>query len=361
MEARNEFVPFSISHPGEILGEELKARGIKQKDFARQIGMQPTHLNSLIRGKMDVSEKIAARLELALGIPFADWMNLQANYHYYSRVIKERDEEEYFALQKEKDYADWLNLKCVYDYLGIRHQEARSRIQQLEQNECLSGSFEYDLGYYRKSNKCQVDERNMRTWLFMVNNEACKMSLENEYVVGNAALAAREIATGANEQILTVAKIKDILNRHGIVYLHVPKLTKTPVDAYSMRRNGRYVIAATYRYNDMDKLAFDIIHELGHVALHIKNDNDSFIRMDEAILDTKEKEADKFASEMLIPSSVWKSMMATGANSLNPYCIVEQLVASAKTHHISPTIAVARYKKESNLYNFPKYRSAKIS
>ena len=34
-------------HPGEILFDELEARGILQKDFAERIDMRPPHLNEL--------------------------------------------------------------------------------------------------------------------------------------------------------------------------------------------------------------------------------------------------------------------------------------------------------------------------
>lgn len=35
--------------------EELRERGIKQKDFAKQIGMQATHLSEFIRGKRNLN------------------------------------------------------------------------------------------------------------------------------------------------------------------------------------------------------------------------------------------------------------------------------------------------------------------
>lgn len=362
METRNEFVPFAIAHPGEILGEELKERGIKQKDFAKQIGMQPTHLNSLIKGKMDISEKIACKLEAALGISFTDWMNLQANYHYYSRLIKARGEEEGLAQQKENRYNTLLNLKAIYTYFNISWVEAHKRIQFIEENlEDLRKVMSCKLGYYKKSDACQIDERNLRTWLYIVNRQAKEVSIEYNYVEGNADRAAKQIATYANEGSLTIEVIKETLNRNGILYLHVPKLPKTPVDAYSSKLYGRYTIVATYRYNDIDKLAFDIIHELGHISLHIKNDNESFISMDEHILDAKEREANKYASEYLVPSHIWKQIMAGGTNSLNPYHIVDQIALRAREHHISPSIAVARYKRESNQYRLSKYRSAKIT
>ena len=87
MGTRNEFIPFAISHPGRLLGRELEERGIKQKDFAKQIGMQATHLNSLVKGKMDISDKIAVKLEAALGISAIEWLNMQNKFAYYSTKI----------------------------------------------------------------------------------------------------------------------------------------------------------------------------------------------------------------------------------------------------------------------------------
>jgi len=68
--------------PGEGIKEELKSRGISQKEFAKTIGMQPSHLNELIKGKLTITENLAMKLESALGIPANYWLTLQANYDY---------------------------------------------------------------------------------------------------------------------------------------------------------------------------------------------------------------------------------------------------------------------------------------
>lgn len=91
METKNELVPAKAVHPGEILGEELKERGIKQKDFAAEIGVLPSHLNELIKGKRNVTKNIAIKLEKALDVPFLFWMNLQNSYDYDMKKIAERD------------------------------------------------------------------------------------------------------------------------------------------------------------------------------------------------------------------------------------------------------------------------------
>lgn len=78
-------------HPGEILREELKERGIKQKDFAQAIGWQATHLNEFINGKRNLNEDLAMKLESHLGIPFKTWMSLHNGYIYECKTLEKRN------------------------------------------------------------------------------------------------------------------------------------------------------------------------------------------------------------------------------------------------------------------------------
>ena len=81
METRNNNPrAFYVVHPGDVLGEELKARRIRQLEFAERIGMQASHLNALIKGKRNVSPQLALRLEDALDIPANVWLDLQDKY-----------------------------------------------------------------------------------------------------------------------------------------------------------------------------------------------------------------------------------------------------------------------------------------
>ena len=69
-----------VLHPGELLGEELEAREIQQKEFAELLGMRPPHLNELIKGKRHISAILAIKLENELGINAAFWLRLQVEY-----------------------------------------------------------------------------------------------------------------------------------------------------------------------------------------------------------------------------------------------------------------------------------------
>lgn len=84
-------VPARAVHPGEVLREELKERGFKQKDFAKMIGVQPTHLSEFINGKRNLNESLALKLEQALGISYKNWMNLHNGYVYDLKAIGQRD------------------------------------------------------------------------------------------------------------------------------------------------------------------------------------------------------------------------------------------------------------------------------
>ncbi len=85
---KDRLAPFKPTHPGEILKEELKERGIKQKDFATLIGMQASHLNAFIKGKRNLNENLAIKLEEHLGIPYTVWMDLHSGYIYESKTFK---------------------------------------------------------------------------------------------------------------------------------------------------------------------------------------------------------------------------------------------------------------------------------
>lgn len=87
----NEVVPFRAVTVGEILSEELKARGIKQRDFAVQTGVNVSVLNEILKGKRSVNPEYAIAFEKVLGIPASDWLALQTEYDLTVIRIKEKE------------------------------------------------------------------------------------------------------------------------------------------------------------------------------------------------------------------------------------------------------------------------------
>lgn len=83
--------PFIATHPGEMIKDELKERGMTQKQLASETGINASVLSETINGKRSVSLNMALALEKALGIPADIWMNLQTQYDLDAATVLERD------------------------------------------------------------------------------------------------------------------------------------------------------------------------------------------------------------------------------------------------------------------------------
>ena len=86
----NEFRPDYAVHPGEILEETIKARGIKKEIFAKRCGLSDKTINQIISGKASVTYEIAILFERALGIAASVWCNLDSNYRLHIANDKAR-------------------------------------------------------------------------------------------------------------------------------------------------------------------------------------------------------------------------------------------------------------------------------
>ena len=93
MEQNNNKPAFVAVHPGSTLLAELEERGISQKEFAKQIGMQATHLNELIHGKRNITMQVADKLQEALGISSQIWVNMQTQYNYDVKELERQSQQ----------------------------------------------------------------------------------------------------------------------------------------------------------------------------------------------------------------------------------------------------------------------------
>lgn len=91
---KKEITPVVATHPGELIRDELKDRGMTQKQLAAEMDVKPSVLSETINGKRAVSVNMALALEKALGIPADIWMNLQSLYDLDMASIAERDNQQ---------------------------------------------------------------------------------------------------------------------------------------------------------------------------------------------------------------------------------------------------------------------------
>jgi addiction module HigA family antidote len=77
----NNMMSSLLIHPGEMIKDEIVARGLTQKDLAKQMGVSYTVFNEILNGKRPVTTEYALLLEAALGTDANIWIGLQADYN----------------------------------------------------------------------------------------------------------------------------------------------------------------------------------------------------------------------------------------------------------------------------------------
>ena len=67
-------------HPGEHLAEMLAELGLSQYRLAQDMGVAPTRISRIVRGRQGITADTALRLGRALAMTPEFWLNLQHIY-----------------------------------------------------------------------------------------------------------------------------------------------------------------------------------------------------------------------------------------------------------------------------------------
>jgi HTH-type transcriptional regulator / antitoxin HigA len=109
-------------------------------------------------------------------------------------------------------------------------------------------------------------------------------------------------------------------------------------------RQAGPVLALTLRHDRLDNFWFTLLHELGHIVLHLTEPVDDIYidSIDESVRDEQEAEAeaDAFAKDGLVPRDTWLRSDARRLGSEN------SVIALAKQLGIHPSIVAGRIRYE---------------
>lgn len=114
-----------------------------------------------------------------------------------------------------------------------------------------------------------------------------------------------------------LTKIGSHLANYGIVFLCEESIPSMKLDgAVFSLPSGHIVVALSLRYGRLDHFWFTLMHELAHVVLHAdqleKPILDDFDADSDSLI---EQQADRLASDSLIPRNEWRSCPARYSNS----------------------------------------------
>lgn len=355
-------IPFLATHPGFILKNELAERGISQKEFAQAIGMGTSHLSEIINGRRSITIPIADRLEQALGISSISWVNLQTQYDYDCKAIAEREIKEIESTNELSDYNKSFDVKTVVKRLGLNSDSSdTSLLQELKSLLGLSAPAEvqFSFGLFKKSQKTGLDERMIATWMLLAKYYSRKTEVSGSYSRNENGHLVEELKTIFNENLNVIPRLKNTFSKYGIRFNVIEKVEKASIDAYSFIEGGIPSICITMRYNRIDNLAFDTMHEVGHLYLHLDDNRCGMVNLEDYDDNgIEEKEANRYAANMLIPETLWSTAPRV---RMNPFVIQRDYTAWAKLNNLNKWIVLGRISKETGMYKFRSDNSRKIN
>ena len=210
---------------------------------------------------------------------------------------------------------------------------------------------------YRKSDSRRVnaktDDYALRAWCWQVLAQARDTQLVPEYRAD--AVTPQLMREVARMSVLEDGPVqaREFMAQHGVGLEYVNHLPRTHLDGAAFRLpDARPVIGLTLRYDRIDYFWFTLLHELGHVALHLGDcsgetgfvDDHSLRGVESGGNDTKEQEADQLAQDALIPPEIWDD----GVILENPGPMaVLQMAWEAQVH---PAIIAGRVRYETGNY-----------
>ena len=354
---RNQYVPDYVSPPGETLSEVLDLRGMSQAELADRTGRAKKTINEIIKGKSSISPRIALELENVLGVPAGFWNSRESQYQEYLAR-----KEEHGRLEK---HCEWLGLIPVRSMIRLGWiEEFKDKIRQLrevlkffqisspDQWDKYVKSYA-DQVVFRKSKTFESDLPAVLAWLRRGEIEArelqCAPYDPNKFK--DALLAIRGMTAERPEVFRS--RMIELAAAAGVAVVFIPELPKVGISAATRWLSPhKAVIQLSLRYKRNDQFWFSFFHDAAHILLHGKRG--IFINDQKDDQDSKEKEADNFAANFLIPPSDYRMLIRGGQPSK------ESVSYCASRIGIAPGIVVGRLQREGILH-WSFYNDLKVS
>lgn len=296
----------AVFHPGVTLAEKLSEMEMSIKEFAIRTSKPEKTIIAIINGKSSITTEMAVSFENVTRIPASFWLRKQQAYDEFV----ERKHRETVAAAS----ADWMRcfpvsemikrgwmtpattieekVQALFSFFAISSEKAW---RDYYMNQELKVSFRISLASAKEPHA-------MSAWLRRGEVQAAEISLEQRYdeKILKAELAnMKRLMTAEDDDFF--CKLQGLCAKCGIKLISTECLPKAPISGATRWINDVPVIQLSNRYKRYDIFWFTFFHEVGHILLHGKKD----IFLEQACgfeqNSKKEQEADRFASNLLLP------------------------------------------------------------
>jgi HTH-type transcriptional regulator/antitoxin HigA len=327
--------------PGELLAEELEARGMSQRELAERTGRPEQAISGIINGRKSITHDTALELEKVLGVAADFWANLESSYQLTKARLREKDELE--------TQDDWL------DFFPVKELQAREYLPKTsDKAEILAGLLRFFgvasfpalrqhqvalLQHYRITPGSVVNEGALWAWLRIGDIEGQEIETapynEQQFIE-----VLREIRSLLGEHpTKSLPKVKELCASAGVAFVVVKQFPKSGANGVTRWLTPeKALVQLSTKRRWLDVFWFSFYHEAKHVIdRHKKRVLVNKLNVDPA----EEDAADRFAEDMLIPRDQWQDFVNSGR-----YRSYQDVSLFAQSVGIHPCIVVGRLHNE---------------
>lgn len=338
MSPPHAFAPDFAFPPGETLLETLEALGLTQKELAARMGRPLKTINQIIKGTAQIMPETALQLEKVTGVPASFWNNAESSYRaHLARVQDEKRQEKDVGWLKRFSYSKMAALGLVKAV-----EDKTARVGQLLRYFGVASPTQWESTYgglcgaAKESATFKSDLGDFSAWLrageVLAQKRDCKAH-DKEVFIRHLSIIRGLTERNPAEVWPEVCRL---CAEAGVAVVIVPELPKTHVFGFTRWLTPeKALIQLSLRYKTDDLLWFTLFHEAAHILLHGKRE--VFVEY-RGVDNPKEREANAWAGEFLIPEAQWQDFVATLPANPKPGTIK----AFAKRQGIAPGIVLGR-------------------
>lgn len=340
----SKLFPSALPTPVEAIKFRMEQSGLKPVDLVPYLGSR-SRVSEVLSGKRQLTPDMMRALSAGLGIPAKVLIQKpnqteESRYERWDiRVVRAMESYGYFGNKTLKKFSKGELLKDFFGSFSGNLQPAallRSGISHRSAPRTDEGALDaWKIHVLRKAEKIKTPVKYKHGVIdvdFM--RKLAKLSVKNDGPI----LACEE---------LRKIGVKVVIERH---------LPKTFLDGAAILENkDNPVIGITLRYDRLDNFWFTLMHEVAHVARHYNQDINTFY--DEKLLEKdggqmteeerkREREADEWAEEAILPESKWEISNA----KITPSPMATQSLANELGIHIAVIAGVVRFKHQNFFY-----------
>tara|TARA_R110002072_G_scaffold123127_1_gene258320 strand:+ start:1382 stop:2611 length:1230 start_codon:yes stop_codon:yes gene_type:complete len=334
--------PMDAPDPVEAIKFRMQQLGMSQSDLAPIFGSR-AKTSEILNGKRDLTLKMIRALHEHLGIPAEVLIRDGGGLPKAPSGI---DLDHFPIVEMAK--RGWI--KKTADVKDRAEEIVRELIA------CAGGPNALPQALFRQGGGARANAKSdvhaLQAWCLHILCVARRSGLAGIYKTGTIDRAfMREIARLSTfDEGPKLAQEK--LGKHGIALVVAAHLPKTYLDGAAMWTVDKVpVVGMTIRYDRLDNFWFCLLHELAHIGRHFPDGNGG-IFIDDLQLrernherdDEREREADEWAQEALIPSELWDEHPARFSPS------VQNVLSLARKADVHPAIVAGRIRHEMHNY-----------